>query len=259
MFLVLEVIAFILIANFNSFHRSRLLNIRHTVFGGVTVKFDNYSQYLFLLKENKSLREENVKLYNLLPGTYFNPTTIYLPDTGVTDRKYDFIGARVINNSTNKQYNFITLNKGKRDGIEAEMAVICDQGIVGVVKESSENFSSVVSVLNREFFPNAMIKRNRYFGYIDWPGRRYDKVILKEIPVHVEVLPGDTIITSGHSTIFPEGILIGTVENYELAEGIFYNITIDLSTDFKSLTNVLVVKNIPKEEQLQLEEEVDHD
>ncbi|MBA7716510.1 hypothetical protein ES703_125583 [subsurface metagenome] len=195
----------------------------------------------------------------LLPGAYFNPTTKYIPDTSLTDRKFDFIGARVINNSTNKQYNFITLNKGKRHGIQPGMAVICDNGIVGVVKESTENYSSVVSVLNREFFPNAMIKRNRYFGYIEWSGRRYDKVILKEIPVHVEVLSGDTIVTSGHSSIFPEGILIGTVEKFELAEGIFYDITVDLSTDFKNLTNVLVAKNLIKEEQIQLEEEVEHD
>jgi rod shape-determining protein MreC len=259
LFLVLEIIAFILIAKYNSFHRSRLFNVRHATLGGFTAKFDNYSQYLSLLKENKALREENVRLYNLLPGSYFNPTTKYIPDTNKTDRKFYFIGARVINNSTNKQYNFITLNRGKHDGIEPEMAVICDRGIVGVVKESTNNFATVVSVLNREFFPNAMIKRNRYFGYIQWSGKRYDKVILKEIPVHVEVLEGDTIVTSGHSSIFPEGILIGTVEKYVPAEGIFYDITVDLSTDFKSLSNVLVIKNIMKEEQLELEEKTEHD
>ena len=259
LFLFLEIIAFILIANYNSFHRSKLFNLRHAVLGGVTVKFDNYSQYLSLLEENKALREEHVKLYNLLPGSYFNPTITYRPDTGITDRKFDFIGARVINNSTNKQYNFITINKGKRHGIEPEMAVICDNGIVGVVKESTNNFAVVVSVLNREFFPNAMIKGNRYFGYIEWPGRRYDKVILKEIPVHVEVFEGDTVITSGHSSIFPEGILIGTVDRTELAEGIFYDITVDLSTNFKNLTNILVVRNVIKEEQIQLEEAVVHD
>ncbi|MGD2035768.1 MAG: rod shape-determining protein MreC [Bacteroidales bacterium] len=259
LFLVLEIVAFILIANYNSFHRSKLFNIRHAVLGGLTVKFDNYSQYLSLIEENKALREENVRLYNLLPGSYFNPTTTYNPDTGATDRKFHFIGARVINNSTNKQYNFITLNKGKRHGIEPEMAVICDDGIVGVIKESTNNYSVVISLLNREFFPNAMIKRNRYFGYIEWPGSRYDKVILKEIPVHVEVFKGDTIVTSGHSSIFPEGIMIGTVEKTELSEGIFYDITVDLSTNFKNLTNVLVVKNLLREEQIQLEEKIEHD
>ncbi|MBA7542174.1 hypothetical protein ES705_34493 [subsurface metagenome] len=95
LFLVLEILAFILIAQFNSFHRTKLFNVRHAVLGGFTARFDNYSTYLSLIEENKALRDENVKLYNILPGAYFNPTTKYIPDTSLTDRKFDFIGARV--------------------------------------------------------------------------------------------------------------------------------------------------------------------
>ncbi len=258
LFLLLELLAIILVAQFNSFHKARFFKIRHVLLGGISKKYDDYAMYFSLNSENKALVQENAKLYNLLPGDYYNPISEELPDTSL-DKKYVFSSARVINNSINKQYNFITLNMGKRHGVEPEMAVICDKGLVGVVKESTENFSSVVSVLNREFFPNAMIQRNRYFGYIEWPGRRHDEVILKEIPVHVEIMIGDTIITSGHSAIFPEGILIGTVESFTPSEGIFHDITVELSTDFKNLSNVMVVKNLFREEQVQLESDVKYD
>lgn len=258
LFLLLEVLAIILVAQFNSFHKARFFKIRHVILGGISRKYDDFAMYFSLKHENKALVLENTKLYNLLPDDYYNPMRNELPDTSI-DKKYIFTNARVINNSINKQYNFVTLNKGKRHGIEPDMTVICDQGLVGVVKESTENFASVVSVLNREFFPNAMIQRNRYFGYIEWPGRKHDEVILKEIPVHVEVLAGDTIISSGYSAKIPEGILIGTVERVRPPEGIFHDITVRLTTDFKNLSNVVVVKNLFREEQVQLEEEVKYD
>jgi rod shape-determining protein MreC len=258
LFLILEILSFVLIGKFNSYQSAKIYNVKHIILGRIERKFDNLSSYLTLAKENKALAEENIKLYNALPPGYFNPSKRFVPDTSA-NKKYVFLGARVINNSTNKQYNFLVLNKGKKQGIEPEMAVICNQGIVGIVKECSDNFSSVISVLNREFFPNAMIKRNRYFGYIEWLGRRYNRVILKEIPLHVDVHIGDTIVTSGHSAVFPEGIMIGTVESFKPEEGIFYVITVKLSTDFKNLTNVILIKNNMREEQVKVEKDLEND
>jgi rod shape-determining protein MreC len=114
-------------------------------------------------------------------------------------------------------------------------------------------------VLNREFFPSAKIERNGYFGPVGWTGKRYDEVILKEIPIQVEVREGDTIVTSGYSSIFPEGIMIGTVKDFEIVEGIYYSIRVKLSTDFKKLSNVLVVKNLTQKERLEIEAETSHD
>jgi rod shape-determining protein MreC len=139
------------------------------------------------------------------------------------------------------------------------MAVICDRGIVGVVKETTENFSSVVSVLNREFNPYAVIQRNGYEGSVEWPGRTYNKVILKGIPMYVDVIIGDTILTSENSAIFPKGILVGVVESFKSFDGTFYEISVNLSTDFKSLSNVLVINNSLREEQIQLEDEIEND
>ena len=257
-FLILEVVAFILIAHFNSFHRARLFEIKYGIVGNIERKYEKFSSYFLLAKENKELSEENVKLYNLLPSPYLNPMTTYIPDS-LINKQYKYIYARVINNSTNKQYNFITINKGRLAGVEPEMGVICDEGFVGVVKETTDNFASVISVLNREFFPSGKIKRNGYFGPIEWAGRIYNQVVLKEIPVQVDVHEGDTIVTSGYSSIFPEGIMVGTVKDFVTKEGIYYDIRVNLSTDFKKLSNVLVVKNFTRQEKLKLEVKSSHD
>jgi rod shape-determining protein MreC len=259
LFIILEVIAFILIGNFNSFQRAKIYNLRHSIIGGLTRRYNHYTDYLTLTKENKALTEENLKLYNLLPDSYFNPLVTYIADSSGR-KQYTFIAsARVINNSTNKQYNFITINRGRLAGIEPEMAVICDQGIVGVVKEVTDNYSTVISVLNREFFPSAKIKKNEYFGPLEWPGIRYDEIYLKEIPLHVDIKIGDTIVSNEFISVFPGGIMVGTVKDFKPEEGLFLRITVKLSTDFKKLTNVVVVKNIARKEKLKIETETYHD
>ncbi|NJK85384.1 MAG: rod shape-determining protein MreC [Bacteroidales bacterium] len=153
-------------------------------------------------------------------------------DTGA-NKKYVFIHARVINNSTDKQYNYITLNRGNKDGIEKEMAVVCSDGIVGVVKEVSENFSSVISLLNLNIKINAKIKKSGYFGPLQWTGTGYRKAVLSDIPHHVKITLGDTIVTSGFSAMIPEGYMIGVISDFKLKGGNYYEIEVDLSTDFK--------------------------
>lgn len=258
LFIILEVTAFILISSFSSYQRARIFRLKHALVGNIEERFENISAYLSLAKENKSLAQENTSLYNRLPASYFNPFSTGFTDT-TSNKQYVFMGARVINNSTNKQFNFIILDKGRKHGVAPDMAVICNDGLVGMVKEVTENFSSVISVLNREFYPNAMIKRNGYFGYIEWPGRHYKRVILNEIPLHADVRQGDTVITSGYSSIFPKGILIGTIEKFEPEKGIFYRITVDLSTDYKRLSNVTLIKNLMREEQMEIESNIEND
>ena len=258
LFIVLELIAFIFIARFNSFHRAKLLNVRFAIVGSISKRFTNFSRYIHLKEENKNLVKENAVLYNRLPDAFAEIELKRVPDTAI-NRKYTFIQARVINNSVNKQYNFITIDKGKKHGIEAEMAVVCDQGIVGQVKAVSDNFSSVVSVLNRQSFPPAKILRTGEFGYIEWPGRNYRNVVLKEIPYHAEVFMGDSIVTSGYSAIYPEGFLIGKVTESRITEGRFKELTVELSTNFKRLNHVMVVKNLYREEQIILEKEQEGD
>jgi rod shape-determining protein MreC len=258
LFVLLELFAFRMISRNNSFHKAKVLNLKHVILGNISQKYNNYASYMSLIKENKALVEENLKLYNLLPDQYFNPLIPSVNDTSGS-RQYDLISARVTNNSTNKQFNFITINRGRMAGIEPDMAVICDDGIVGIVKEVTTNYASIISILNRESFPSAKIKKNGYFGPLEWPGIRYDEIYLKEIPLHAKVEIGDTIVTSEISGYFPEGIMIGTVKEYEPEEGLFLRITVKLSTDFKKLTNVWVINDKMKKEKLLIESQASHD
>ena len=135
-----------------------------------------------------------------------------------------------------------------------DMAVIGEEGIVGIVLESSPNFATVLPIINPDFRLSAKIRKNNFSGILLWDGSSSRQAVLNEIPYHVDVQVGDTIITSGFSAIFPEGLHVGTVSEFTLQEGNFYNIRIDLGTDFSTLFHVNVINNFLQEEQLKLEE-----
>jgi len=161
----------------------------------------------------------------------------------------------VVNNSTNKRFNYITLNKGIKDSIETEMAVVTNYGVVGVINRVSKNYSTAISILNPGLKISVKIKRNGYFGPLSWEGERIDECVLNEIPQHVDLEKGDTIVTSGYSAIFPEGILIGFIDDYKLKDGNFFEIKVKLALQMKSLNHVNIVNNRLKEEQIRLESE----
>jgi rod shape-determining protein MreC len=175
------------------------------------------------------------------------------PDT-VDAPAYYFTSAKVISNSVNKQFNYITLNKGSRHGIKPDMGIINDQGVVGVITHVSKNYSTGLSMLNKRLLIPAKITKNNYFGSLVWDGEHYNTADLNEIPFHVMVNVGDTVVTSGYSNIFPEGIMIGIIKDYTAVSGTnFYNIKVELSTNFKTLKYVDVVKNTKRAEQIKLE------
>ena len=134
-----------------------------------------------------------------------------------------------------------------------EMSVVSENGIMGVSTNGLENFATVISLLNTDLKISAKLKKNDYFGSLSWDGKSISKVKLTEIPYHVDVRKGDTIITSGYSTIFPEGDIIGVVDEFEVKDGNFYTITVKLSNDFKKLSFVKVISNLKKDEQVNLE------
>jgi rod shape-determining protein MreC len=158
--------------------------------------------------------------------------------------RYRFIPAEVINNSVNRQNNYITINKGKKDGIRPEMGLVGPNGIVGIITHVSDHYATGQTVLNRRWKVSAKIKNSNYFGSLVWDGLDYRFARLNEIPFHVELAVGDTIITSGYSSVFPAGVMIGQIENFDIGSGDnFYEIGVRLSTNFKILTYVEVVQD----------------
>jgi rod shape-determining protein MreC len=173
----------------------------------------------------------------------------------VYKQQYVYIAANVVKNSTSNPRNFITLDKGKAQGMEIDMAVISATGVVGVVVAVSNDYSLVISLLNQDYNLSGMVKTKRYLGSVRWPGDSPYEVVMDGIPGHAKMAVGDTIVSSGYSAIFPTGMMVGTIRDVHKPSGSnFYDIRIQLSTDFTTLGPVMAVKNLLKDQQLDLEE-----
>jgi len=255
LFLFLEIVSFYFVVNFNSYQRASWISSSGKVSGGVYQGFSDASQYLKLRQINEELAKENTYLRSQLPSSFKDSKDYFsLVYDSLNKRQYTYRTAKVINNSVNKHFNYITLNKGTNNGIEKEMGVISSKGVVGIVKDASAHYSSVISILNTRLLISGKLKESGFFGALGWDGGDYRYAWLNEIPIHAPVSVGDLVVTSGFSAIFPEGILIGSVETVEKDKGeSFYRIKVKLSVDFKDLSYVEVISNNMGEEQLDLE------
>lgn len=255
MFLALEAISFTLIVSNNNYQRVAFFNSSSNLFGSIYERFSNLDDYFNLSSTNARLAAENARLRRELQFRKMQQEKypINRPDT-VDAPAYYFTSAKVISNSVNKQFNYITLNKGSRHGIKPDMGIISPDGVVGVITNVSKNYSTGLSLLNRRLSIPAKINKNNYFGNLVWDGENYNTADLKEIPFHIMVNVGDTLVTSGFSTIFPEGIMIGKITSYDVESGTnFYNIKVELSTNFKTLRYVEVVQNTKRAELIKLQ------
>lgn len=255
LFILIECFSLILVIQYNDYHRASFLNSSSSVSGKVYNSFNSVFQYMNLKSANQQLNKELAEIRNNLKSAYKdNLVKIVEIYDSTYIQQYEFVPAQVLNNSINKQNNYLTLNAGRRHGISKEMAVVSTDGVVGVVKDVSDNFASVISVLNQNLHISAMLKKSGYFGSISWNGRNYQYVNMADLPNHILVDVGDTIITTGYSKMFPKAEVIGTVsEINESTSSDFMSLTVKLSVDFKNLSHVSVVRNLLKEEQLNLE------
>ncbi|MDR1673746.1 MAG: rod shape-determining protein MreC [Bacteroidales bacterium] len=254
LFLMLEGIAIFLLLRDNYVQRVAFAKITGALSGNIHERMSVWRSYFRLYEINDQLSNENTGLRNHDSMSFFTPDTssAMIADT-ISRRKYLYMAAKVINGTVNKQYNYLTLDRGDEQQVSEDMAVIGPDGIVGVIYGVSDNFAIVLPVINRNFRISTKFKKNNYYGSLSWNGHSYRHAELNEIPLHVPVEMGDTLIVSGYSSSFPTGIPVGTVSRFEKKDGNFYTIEVLLFTDFRKLYHVSVVKDLMQQEQDSLE------
>ena len=247
LFILLEVISVLLLANSQRFHRDRMVNTTNDVVGKIYEWSSEVGNYFRLNSANEQLAEENALLRQRLSVVYDTTTCTF--DISEGDTLYKYIPAQVVNNSTNQVNNYIIINKGKVDGIERDMGVISTDGIVGVVTDVSRHFASVMSLLHSKSVVGVRIKESQELASLKWETNNYRYGMVEDIPTHILLQKGDTILTSSHSYIFPEDLMVGTVEEfYPTAVDALNKAKVRFATDFATLRHVYVIRDLHKPE-----------
>ncbi|QEE49246.1 rod shape-determining protein MreC [Flavobacterium alkalisoli] len=242
LFLLLLGISLSLVIQSHSYHRSRSVTSANAVSGYVYQKINDVEQYFSLKTENEKLAAENAELKKIL----YNGQDSIVTTTTPTAATGNFVvtQSRVISNSFGKRDNYLTINSGTNDGVKRDMGVVSSLGVIGIIENTSKNYSTVISVLNTRIKLDAKIKKNNHFGTLKWDGKNAGFALLTEVPRLAEVNKGDTIVTGGRSVIFPENIPIGKIEKVFIDKKTnYYTLQIRLFNDMTSLDHVYIIEN----------------
>ena len=256
-FAFLEFFSVYLLVQNNEKQNQVFLSSANSVVGGVYSFSNKLLQYRNLVTVNQQLADENAKLKEQLESSYFNHRvdTQQIKDK-TYQQQYRYTTASVVNNSISRQNNFLTIDRGSMHGIKEHSGVVSAAGIVGIVTKVSAHYSVVMSLLNRNTRISAKLSRTGYFGQLLWNGNNPNVMILGEISKQAKVKIGDSVVTSGFSSIYPSGIYIGKVKMHEIEPGsAFYTLYVDLAADLGKIEHVFVVDNIFRNETDKLEEE----
>ncbi len=255
LFLIFEVSSLVIYVKYNSFQKATFINSSSEITGSLYEKVNEFYGYLSLKDVNDSLARENARLRNQLKSSlYVDTVTKHKVTDTVYKQQYEYIQAKVINNSVNRSNNYLTINRGSDQGVEKGMGVICDKGIVGKVVYVSGHFAVVQSLLHKDSQFSAMLAKNKEIGYIEW-GDDLDphKGVLKDVSNNALPKLGELVVTSGYS-LFPAGISIGKISNlHTKAGGVSLTMEVALAVDFSKLDYVNVVDNKFATEQQGLE------
>jgi rod shape-determining protein MreC len=260
LFVVLEVISVVLLFQYNSYQGSVWFSSANAVAGKVYETSASVESFLSLKKLNEELTLRNFYLerqVNELAKAYGELTK----DTTVLERngllflsKYKVIPAKVVYNSVNQLDNLITIDKGSKDGVAVDMGVACGSGVVGVVYLVSDHYAVVIPALNSTSSRISCAIRGRgYFGYLHWTGGDASRAYVEDIPRHAQFHRGEWVVTSGYSSIFPAGVMVGQIEKvFNSPDGLSYRLQVKLATDFGNLRDVFVINDNSIQEQSQL-------
>ena len=273
LFLFLQAVSLFLIIQYNDFQQNRFLNSSNIVIGQIYQISNAVAEYFKLKTINDNLAAENTELRNKLTvhekeldltvkeldftinelNAVKQDSNYQIRKSRAPEKEYTFITAKVINASYNKKKNYLTLDKGVNDKIRIKMGVINESGVVGIVSSVSDHFAVVLPILNTSSKISAKIKNQEKIGSLVWDGEDARFALLEDVPQHVTLQRGDTVVTSGYSSIFPEGIGIGTVRDFKKENNKFRFIQVKLFTNFNQLSYVDVIDYRYAEEQEELE------
>lgn len=261
LFILLEVASFVLLFRFNHFQQSVFFSSANVVTGKVFEVSGGISSYFHLKSVNEDLLDRNMQLERQITNLERALLEHEVDSTEINSIRnlprtdYEIFKARVINNSLNQVDNYITLDKGSKDGIRPEMGVVDGNGVVGIVYDTSPHYSVVISILNSKSSISCKIVGSEYFGYLKWEHGDSQYAYLKDLPRHAEFNLGDTVVTSGYSTVFPEGIVVGTVDDMsDSNDGLSYLLKVKLATNFGKVSDVRVIAKTGQEEQKEIEQ-----
>ena len=269
-FILFEIISFALIYRNNSYQRSVLLSSANVVVANVSSVSGEVLQYMDLVEKNKALLDKNGQLemellrlqdqFQLMQAE-LDTFSGFVPDSLTTSFPYKSVTATIVNKSVSHTANYLTIDKGRLDGIAPDMGVVSSDGVVGVVSTVSDHFAVVLPLLNPKFRLSCKVLGSSYFGSMQWDGRDVDYANVDELPLHVKFETGDTIVTSGYSALFPAGLIVGqVVDSEKQQDDAFYSIRVKLATSFTSLSQVRVIVNYFQKEQIEIEKEaLQHD
>lgn len=262
LFVLLEVISFTLLFRFNHYQGSVFFSSSNYAVGKIYEWSGGVTSYFHLRSVNDELQEKNLfleqqvaALRKALSAAGTDSVKIdQIADSVLAD--YSLLKAEVINNSLNLVDNYLTLDKGTKDGVESEMGVLNGTGVVGIVYMASPHYSVVIPVLNSKSSISCKIKNTDFFGYLKWEGGDSGYAYVKDLPRHSQFSLGDTIVTSGYSAVFPAGVMVGTIdEGADSHDGLSYVLKVKLSTDFGKLSDVRVISKKKQAEQKELEQQ----
>lgn len=255
-FILLEALSGWLVIRNNRYQNAAFFNSSNKIAGDILNFNNNITSYFDLRLINNGLVLENAQLQTELSRLRNHLGQVN--QKNAADRvkldNYNFIPASVINNSTRRLNNYLTIDKGQIDHIQPNMAVINNQGVVGKVKSASENFATVTSILHPDVLTSALLKRTNTLCTVKWNGRNPEKAEILYVPRHVAVNVGDSVVCSGYNAVFPAGVTIGVVSKVDLKEeSTYYDLEVAFATKFDQLSFVFVVSNTLKTEKDSLE------
>jgi rod shape-determining protein MreC len=258
MFILLEGISIVLISQSSYFRRSATMAKIDAVKSEIKQITDTWQDYFGLHSKNRKLLESNLLLLdeNIYLRNRLTSVLHQEDSSNIVSTDFECIPASVVENTPNRNDNRLILNVGTKHGVERDMGVITPDGVVGIVDRVAGNFCTVTSLLNTSRNVSGKLKRTGIYGPIVWDRKDIRHVELIDIPQHIVIEKGDSVVTSGHSLTFPEGIFIGTVESFQLSKGVSYKVRINLSNDFQSIYNVYVISAKHKPELDSLKREI---